>query len=764
MSTTASGCVQPAPGTGLVAVDGRTFPLREAAIRARAEGGLAQTTFTQRYVNPYPEPLEVLYTLPLPADGAVVGYTIALGETIITGEIEPREDARKSYLKAIEEGRAAGLLEQDRADTFTQSLGSLPPGAEVRVEIEVLHPLGFLAATAERGPQWVYRFPTVVGVRYEGAPGRVPDAERLDVDRADAAGTPVRLALDLLLADGEPAGLAPESPSHALRVAPDGGCARLALAEPAPLDRDVVVRWNAGANRIGLRLLRGGGLAGDDGRYGLLTITPPTQVDRAFARDLTILIDASGSMSGKPIERAKELAVRLLEGLGANDRFEMLAFANEPRTLVGGPVAATEKNVREATRRLARLEAGGGTEMASAVEEALSPLRADSQRQVVLLTDGYIGFESEVIGKVRRDLPVGARLHAVGIGQAPNRTLIRGAARAGRGIELILAEARGIDATAERLQKATVAPILTDVAILGRGVRAVAPERPRDVLAGQPLVVALELMPSGGAVEVTGRLAGQEELWSARIENWAETGAESAVESPLPIGALFGREAIEDQEMLLAATESGTQDVLGRIEALGLRHRITSRRTSLVAVAENPTVDPTDPRRRQRLTVELPADVSAEGVVVNQFLGMAVTGLDQSERVLAKSATGLEMRTMRRFSAMDGALTRLKISPKSVTARVLRCEHDLLVLEFEVPTAGFKLPAPAKEVFAISVSVPILVEARVDPLLSTHPGPHAPGLTLRLALRTLDGKAWPQGAAHMTWRFRHSPLIEFSVP
>lgn len=228
-----------------------------------------------------------------------------------------REEAKAEFEKAIFEGRSAALLEQDRDDTFTQRLGSLPAGRSVEITIEVLHPLAFLVADGDDAPQWEYRFPTVVGVRFQGADGRVPDADRLNVDRAGTGGS------------------------------------------------------------------------------------IPTRVPRVeFARDLTILIDASGSMSGAPIEWAKDVAAELLRTLAATDRFELIAFASQPRPLTPGLVPVNVDSLCAALGGLTALRAGGGTEVVDAVIEALKPLRPESQHQVVLITDGEIGFEDQVVTRI----------------------------------------------------------------------------------------------------------------------------------------------------------------------------------------------------------------------------------------------------------------------------------------------------------------------------------------------------------------------------
>jgi hypothetical protein len=91
--------------------------------------------------------------------------------------------------------------------------------------------------------------------------------------------------------------------------APDG-------ASTVALDRDLVVRWTAASSELmpSLRVGRPG-----DGRphaacaYGLLSVVPPAagREAPAFARDLIVLLDTSGSMSGLPLEQARRVVRRL---------------------------------------------------------------------------------------------------------------------------------------------------------------------------------------------------------------------------------------------------------------------------------------------------------------------------------------------------------------------------------------------------------------------------------------------------------------------
>jgi len=753
--------VLPRTGTnhnvGLVAVDGRTYPLKSAAVSGRAEGGIAATTLSQTYENPYAETLEVLYTLPLPADAAVTRYTVRLGKRVIRGEVRKRDEAREEYRKALFEGRTAALLEQERADTFSQRLGSLPPGETATIEIEVLQPLAFLPGTGNGHPSWEYRFPTVVGVRYEGGKNRVPDAEKLDVNRA-SSGTPLRLAASLQIADGPEETVQPRSPDQRIHVQTDGHGTLVTLDNEMRLDRDLVIRWSAGKQETGVRAAEGKGLPCDSGRYLLITLTPPSAAGPAIPRDLTLLIDASGSMSGEPLEQAKAVAIELLRSLDPGDRFEILAFSEKVRRLVAGPVDACAKFIDRACRELGKLKASGATEMTKALIESLKPLRKDSQRQVILLSDGYIGFEQEVIGEIARKLVPGARIHTVGVGSAPNRTLTRGAARAGRGIEIVIGLEDNARQAAERLLQATVRPVLTDIRIQGPAIVCCAPQKPRDVLAGQPALIFAEVKDEGGRIEISGRTAGKSPDWIECLEippaKRLSPEAPGLETTPIPIGALFGREAIEDAEIDLATGGGQPGEIDKKIERLGLRHGISSRMTSLIAISEDPTVDPRNPRRRERLPVEVPGGISAEGVGLGP-IPLAFEDMAAVSEPRLRPARGMFRKVLESAMLLDrprfsGAITIDR-------ARVLRIDGPTLVFEFETPVDGFILP---DEYTTITVTFDDGAETCVAEALedeSSGPGPYAAGLTIRLALR-LQGRAnWHHEAASIQWRVQPTP-------
>jgi Ca-activated chloride channel family protein len=326
------------------------------------------------------------------------------------------------------------------------------------------------------------------------------------------------------------------------------------------------------------------------------------------ARDLILLIDTSGSMGGEPIEQARRVALALVDTLGERDSLEMIDFNWQARRWREQPEKVTAEVKADARRWLGALVAGGGTEMRDGIMAALRPLRATGQRQVIVISDGLIGFEHEIVAAVVNDLPLGCRVHTVGVGSAVNRSLTAPCARAGRGVEAIIGIGEDPERTARRIVARTSAPLVVELELSGSALVEHCPKRLPDLYAGAPALISAKLRASGGELLITGRT--EDGRWQQRIAVEATphgTGSSA-------VTALFAREQVEDLETEHAAAPEERRVLDARIERLALDYQISSRLTSWIAVSDVATADPSEPTRHETIPQELPYGTAVAGM------------------------------------------------------------------------------------------------------------------------------------------------------
>jgi Ca-activated chloride channel homolog len=596
-------------------------PLKHTDVKAEISGFLSRVNVTQEFENPFNEKIEAVYTFPLPQNAAVDDMTMVVGDRTVRGKILPREEAEAVYEAARNNGRTASLLNQERPNIFTQSVANILPGEQIKITISYVEHLKYEAGSYE------FVFPMVVGPRYiPGTPaagnkgnGFAPDTERVpDASKITPPPAPegMRAGHDISLEVTLDAGMsidALDSKTHDINVVrPDDRRARVTLKEEATIpNKDFVLRYDVAGKKIQDALLTH---ASDKGGFFTMIVQPPERVtvEDVTPKELVFVLDTSGSMSGFPIEKAKETMKLALDNLYPSDTFNLITFSGDEHILFPEPVSATRENLRKAQQFLESREGSGGTEMMKAIRASMDPSDAqDHVRIVIFMTDGYVGNDMEIIGEVQKH--PNARVFAFGIGSSVNRFLLDSMAKYGRGeVEYLGLNGDG-SAAARRLHERVRSPLLTDISVDWNGmpVADVYPKTIPDLFSAKPVILTGRYTGSGhGVIRLKGKMSGRDFVREIPVD-FSKSEPQHDV-----LATLWARTRVDD---LMSRDFKGAQqgnmqeDVKHAVTQLGIDYRLMTQFTSFVAVEEMIVTDGGKPRRVD-VPVEVPEGVNRAAV------------------------------------------------------------------------------------------------------------------------------------------------------
>jgi Ca-activated chloride channel family protein len=336
-----------------------------------------------------------------------------------------------------------------------------------------------------------------------------------------------------------------------------------------------------------------------------LILQPPAKplIEDITPKELVFVLDTSGSMSGFPIEKAKETMNLALGDLNPEDTFNLITFAGDTEILLPEPLPATAENLRRAKEFLSSRRGSGGTEMMKAITAALAPTASQKHIRVVcFMTDGYVGNEAEILGEISRHS--NARVFSFGIGNSVNRYLLDKMSELGRGeVEYVTLNSDG-SAAARRFKERIRNPLLTDISIEWNGIQVedIYPQRLPDLFDAKPLVITGRYQaPAQGSIRLRGRLAGHPITREIQLQL-----PESAPNHQV-LATLWARAKVDH---LMHSHEPNSRDQITRI---GMDYRLMTPYTSFVAVEEMMVTEGGTPRRVE-VPVEIPDGVSYEGI------------------------------------------------------------------------------------------------------------------------------------------------------
>jgi len=632
-------------------------------------GPTARTVVTQQFYNPSDQWIEGVYVFPLPDNSAVDTLKIVSGSRVIVGAVKEKVEAKREYEEAKASGKSAALLEELRPNMFTNSVANIGPHEKVLVQIE------YQETVKQSSGTYSLRLPLVVAPRYQPAPivqsvdfknglgnasTNVPQPPVLD-PATDGVTNPVSITVNLN--SGFDLGDV-TSPFHKIDVKDNGVQSKtVTLSGIVPADRDFELDWHAKGDAPQAGLFKQN-VNGHDYLLGFITPPETNGPGTDLPRDITFVIDNSGSMDGTSMPQAKASLLYGLAQLKPNDLFNVIRFDDTMTNEFGGSVPASEGNLQKAKDYVNGLQADGGTEMVPPMNDALNDSTPNDKthlRQVVFITDGEISNEQALFDTIAKGRGR-SRVFMVGIGSAPNQYLMTHAAELGRGTYTNIGDNSQLNQRMTELFGKIGHPVITDLKATIAGSSAkITPETLPDVYRGEPVMFFADDKALAGTVKLTGKIGDQP---------WEVSLPVDAAASGNGIAKLWAQRKIAEIEVntTLGAISQDAADK--QVLAVALEHQLVSSQTSLVAIDNSPKRPPGYVLTRADVPLNLPAGWVWESVFGPKGEGDAPKMQKADEDLLQKAS----------LKKVDAAAAPVALPQTATDARLLALIAMLLAL------------------------------------------------------------------------------------
>ncbi|HEX8097244.1 MAG TPA: VIT and VWA domain-containing protein, partial [Pyrinomonadaceae bacterium] len=424
----------------------RALPIKSIKFDTKIVGQVATTHVEQVFRNDTDATLEGTYLFPIPESASIIEFAIWDGNRRLTGEVRPREEARRIYDDIVRRQRDPGLLEYAGKDLFQASIFPIPPHSDKKLELTYSQVLRAESGTVS------YRYPLGTGRNLAQITGTV--SGRVEIEGKD----PVRNVY---------------SPTHQIDLAHHGSrAARVSFETDARREaQDFQLFYTLSREDFGLSLVTHRE-PGKDG-YFLLLISPKDDWAETeyTAKDIVFVLDTSGSMADEgKMEKARSALLFGVKTLRAGDRFNVINFAGEEHLMEGGLIQADERGRARGLEFVNALRPNGGTNINDSLRAALKQFdTSDRPKMLVFLTDGLptVGETNiqRIVENARNARPAGVRIFTFGVGYDVNTALLDKLAAENGGVADYVEPKEDLEAKVSSFFAKVSSPVLTNLAL-----------------------------------------------------------------------------------------------------------------------------------------------------------------------------------------------------------------------------------------------------------------------------------------------------------
>lgn len=377
------------------------LPVRVSGVdvAVKINGRVAVTTMTMTLHNAGNRQQESEVLIPVPATAAIREFGLEGAQGKFPGKLIPRDEARRIYDEIVRRSLDPALLEFAGHGLVKSSVFPVPAGGTSRVRLVYEQMLEI------DGDRIDYTLPRTESPAYQ-----VPWSVKVD-----------------WRIKGGIAGV--YSPSHNMDEQRAGG-GRIKLSNSGKMQPGslLLAATRRKANHATASIMAYP--EGKKGGYFLLLLSPPAiEKKQAVKREVSLVIDKSGSMAGEKIEQALKAASQVIEGLNDGEAFNVIVYNEAVEQFSAKPVIKNRKTLLELRRYLSGIRVSGGTNIHDALQTATRQKPTPGMLPIVLfLTDGVPTIGQTQEKKIREAIAAGnqhkRRIFTFGVGVDVNTPLL----------------------------------------------------------------------------------------------------------------------------------------------------------------------------------------------------------------------------------------------------------------------------------------------------------------------------------------------------
>jgi len=568
-----------------------SYKIKELSYQAKVTDQIAQVQVSQTFENTGSQQIQAQFCFPLPYDGAIDRMTYMVDGKEYEAKLLEKKKAREIFEGFVRRNQDPALLEWVGVGMFQTSVFPIPPGAERKVSLK------YSQLLRKNGNLTDLLVPLSTA-RFTSSP-----LEKLNFEVSVETTNEIKSIY---------------SPSHAIEVKrPDSKHATVKFeGKNLVPTADFRLLYDTSDGKLGASVISYKPSSDEEG-YFLLLASPEVKSEGMERQKKTVILvlDRSGSMSGKKIEQAREALKFVLNNLREGDTFNIVAYDSSIESFKPELQKYDEETRKSAIGFVEGIYAGGSTNIDGAMTAALNMIQ-DKERPnyVLFFSDGLPTAgetnEMKIVQNAEQNNKHKARVVNFGVGYDVNSRLLDRLARELNGTTEYVRPDENIETAVSKLYNRMSSPVMTDVAVKievdaattesGPSVNRVYPKEVYDLFAGDQLVqVGRYKKPGDAKVTITGKVGSEEKKhdFPAKLVEKSNDQSYAFVEK---LWALRRVGEIIDELDLKGKNEELTKELV----ELSTKHGILTPYTSFLADETSSVRELADVRRNTHLATE----------------------------------------------------------------------------------------------------------------------------------------------------------------